>query len=77
MADINTNPLAGKIAVLAANDLKRLTELLNDRKWQAALDLLNAIDADAKAVSRSCTHLASAVNKRHWSPLFEQEDSHG
>jgi hypothetical protein len=77
MAEITTNALAGKIAVLTAIDLKRLNELLDAGKWHAALNLINAIDADAKAVSRSCTHLAGKVNKRHWSPLLEQEAADG
>ncbi len=78
MADITTGALAGKIATLAAIKLDRLNELLNAGNWQAALSLINAIDADAKAVSRSCTALANKVNKRHWSPLLEQEHhAHG
>ena len=77
MAEITTNALAGKIAVLAVIDLKRLKELLGDGKWHAALNLINAIEADAMAVSRSCTHLASKVNKQHWSPLLEQEVADG
>ncbi len=72
MAEITTNALDGKIAVLTAINLKRLNELLGDGKWHAALNLMiNAIDADAKAVSRSCTHLTNKANKRHWSPLLD------
>jgi hypothetical protein len=72
MANPTTNALAGRIAVLAATKFERLNELLEAGNWQTALDLINAIDADAKAVSRSCTALASKVNKRHWSPLLDQ-----
>jgi hypothetical protein len=75
MAEITTNALAGKIAVLAVIDLKRLNELLGDGKWHAALNLINAIDADAKAVSRSCTALANKVNKKHWSPLLDNNQA--
>lgn len=71
---INANALAGKIATLAAIKLDRLNELLEDGKWEAALNLISAVDQDAKAVSRSCTLLASKVNKKHWSPLLEAAD---
>jgi hypothetical protein len=72
MAEITTNALAGKITVLTAINLTRLNELLGDGKWHAALNLMiNAIDADAQAVSRYYTSLASKVNKRHWSPLLD------
>lgn len=67
---INSNALSGKIAVLAAIKLDQLDELLEEGNWEAALNLISAIDADAKSVCRSCTALASKVNKRHWSPLL-------
>ncbi len=76
MADLTT-ALAGKVATLAAIKLDRLDALLAGGNWEAALNLINAIDSDAKAVSRSCTHLANKVNKRHWSPLLDQEASDG
>ena len=71
-AGLTTAALAGKVATLAAARLDQLNRLLEDGNWEAALNLINAVDSDAKAVSRSCTHLASKVNKRHWSPLLEQ-----
>ena len=72
VAELSASALAGKIAALAATKFERLNELLKAGNWQAALDLIDAIDADAKSVSRSCTALASKVNKRHWSPLLDQ-----
>ena len=74
---INSNALSGKIAVLATVKLDRLDELLENGNWEAALNLISDIDADAKSVCRSCTALASKVNKRHWSPLFEQQQQEG
>jgi hypothetical protein len=73
MSSPNTGALASKLAELAASNLDRLNELLVAGNWEAALNLIDDVDATAKAVSRSCTHLASKVNKRHWSPLLEQE----
>lgn len=73
-APLATSALAGKIAVLAAIELDRLNELIEAGKWEAALNLISAIDADAKAVSRSCSALATRINKRHWSPLLEGAD---
>jgi predicted thioredoxin/glutaredoxin len=77
MADINTQPLAGKIAALGAVNLERLNELLKKQHWRAALDLISDIDADAKTVSRSCAALANKVNQRHWSPLLGEGDGDG
>ena len=76
MADLNASALAGKVAVLAANaKFERLNELLKAGNWHAALNLIGDIDADAKAVSRSCAALANKVNKRHWRPLLDNNQT--
>jgi len=75
MADVTTSALASKVAVLADTKLDRLNLLIKAGNWEAALGLINAIDAEAKAVSRSCTALASKVNKKHWSPLIDNTHS--
>ena len=76
MADFDASALAGRVAVLAASaKFERLNELLKAGNWHAALNLIGDIDADAKSVSRSCTALANRVNKKHWSPLLDQESA--
>ena len=71
MAALNTAALASRVEGLRQRDLSRLEQLLKDEQWAQALDLLDEIDREAKSISRSCTHLASKVNKQHWSPLLE------
>ena len=75
VAELSASALAGKIAVLAATKLDRLNLLLEAGNWETALGLIDAIDTDAKAVSRSCKALASKVNKRHWSPLVDNNQT--
>jgi hypothetical protein len=75
MAELTTNALASKVAVLAAAKFDRLNLLLEAGNWEAAMGLIDSIDADAKAVSRSCTALANKVNKKHWNPLLDSNQT--
>lgn len=73
MAASRTDALRRKIAVLMETDLERLEQLLAVGYWAAAIDMLDDIDANAKAVSRACTRVASRTCRAHWSPLLDQE----
>lgn len=71
-AKANSKALAAKVAILQSINFERLDELLAEKKWVAALNLIDAISADAKSVARSCTALATKINKRCWTPLLDE-----
>ena len=70
MSDLIT-PLERKLLVLSETKrLERISELVEGGHFQKALDEINDLNSEIRAVSRTCTGLANAINKRHWSPLL-------
>lgn len=51
--------------------MARIDRHLSDGNWPAAIDELNALDADVLRCHRGLSALAVRVNSRHWSPLLE------
>ena len=72
---VRVSSIKGAIAALAEVDLDKVQKLIDQKKWDRAINALDAISAKAKKVQNAAGRMASRAAKQHWSPLLEDNSN--
>ena len=74
-ADTHTRPIRDAVRdLLREEHLDHADQCFAQQRWEAGIGHLNDVMTQAQKVINKTKRLASTVNKRHWSPLLENED---
>ena len=74
-ADTHTRHIRDAVRdLLREKHLDHAEQCFAHHRWEAGIGHLNDVMIQAQKVINKSKALASAVNKRHWSPLLQRDD---
>lgn len=68
---VSAKALKTNIAALAAMDLGKLQQLIDNKDWPRVINACDAIAASTRRVQNAASRIASRAAKQHWNPLLE------